>query len=348
MKIVKDYIVMRQSDDWHTHPREDELMEKVIGLFNIYGRVVCMGNLTDPVDNLQKYITYWNNLVKKGRFQPIIGVMLTKNMTVDKLATLLNIFYGQFFLKYMPEGVTTNSEHGIPWAELKNFYPVLRLAEHRRIPIMLHAEADKDPITGEPIDEIDREKAAIPYVAELARTFPKAIINVEHVSTAAMCELIRRHDNLSGSISVNHLIHRYEDVRDGQGRIINVHKYCKPIAKKDYDRKAVIAAALSGSKKFFFGSDNAPHLKTNKETFQRAGNFNALTNLAYLAEFFETHEALDERFEDFVSSNGAARYNFPLNTGTIKLIKKYWTVPAIYHGIVPDLAGRTMRWQVVT
>lgn len=348
MKVEKDSVTMRQPDDWHTHPREANLMEDIIGLFNIYGRVVCMGNLSEPVDGLQKYITYWNNLIKKGRFQPIIGVMLTKNLTVDKLATLLNIFYGQFFLKYMPQGITTNSEHGIPWEELKNYYQVLQLAEHRRIPILLHAEADKYPKTGELIPEIGREEAAIPYVAKLARDFPGAIINVEHVSTRAMIDVIRGHRNLSGSISPNHLFHRYEDVFDAQSKLINVHKYFKPVAKRKVDWNMVRAVALSGDPRFFFGSDSAPHLQSDKEKFQKAGAFNALTNLAYLCEFFEENGALDERFENFVSNNGAARYRFPLNTGTVKLRRQNWQVPNNYHGIVPDLAGRIMTWQVVT
>jgi len=345
MKIGKDYIIMRQPDDWHAHLREFDLLKEVIDLFNIYGRVVCMGNLADPVDDAEKTFDYSHKLFGHD-FLPIIGVMLTKNMTVDKLATLVNLFHGQFFLKYMPEGITTNSELGIPWLELRGFYPVIRLAEYRQIPLLIHAEISQNPETGELIEEIDREKAAVPLVAELAEAFPRAIINIEHVSTAAMLNLIRDYDNLSASISPNHLVHGYDDVFDSRGNIINIHKYFKPVAKKKQDQKAVIRAALSGSRKFFFGSDSAPHFQADKESFKRAGGFNALTNLAYLAEFFEKHDALDERFEDLVSNNGAAKYSFPLNTQKIVLRRRHWTVPQDYHGIVPDLSGRDMHWQV--
>lgn len=347
MKISKDCIVIRQPDDWHVHLRQGKLAEEVVGLFNIYGRMVCMGNLPDPVDDLQKTIAYHNAIVRLSNgFLPIIGVMLTKNSTVSKIAAIANVFYGRFFLKYMPEGVTTNSESGIPWPELKNFYQILRLAEHRHVPLLIHAEIAEDHKTNQPIEEIDREKAAVPYVRELALAFPKLIINIEHVSTSAMLNLIRVQDNLSASISPNHLVHRYEDVFDEHDVMVNVHKYFKPVAKKEHDRKAVIEAALSGSRKFFFGSDSAPHFQADKEKFQRAGGFNADTNLAYLCEFFEAHDEL-VKFEPFVSGYGALRYNLPQNLCKITLRRQNWRVPWQYHGIVPDLAGRTIKWQVV-
>ena len=118
------------------------------------------------------------------------------------------------------------------------------------------------------------------------------------------------------------------------------------MAKEDHDQKAVMEAALSGSWKFFFGSDSAPHFKADKEKFGLANAFNALTNLAYLCEFFEKHDAL-KKFEPFISGYGAKRYGLPQNFGMIKLRRQDWQVPWIYHGIVPDLAGRMMKWKVV-
>lgn len=338
-------ITIRRPDDWHAHLRDGNLLKTVIGLFNVYGRVVCMGNLADPVDNRQKIIAYRNRIVLAG-FLPIIGAMLTKNSNLKEWDKITSLLYGRVFIKYLPESVTTNSESGIAWLELEEHYPILGLAENRRIPFLIHAEIDRDPKTGEFIPELAREKAAVPYVKKLARDFPGLIINIEHVSTRAMIELIKAHDNLSGSISPNHLIHRYEDVFDGQGNMLDVHKYFKPVAKAEDDRAAVIAAALSGNQKFFFASDSAPHFQADKEKFQKAGAFNALTNLSYLGEFFAEREAL-EKFEPFVSEYGAQRYGFPLNSRTIKLRRESWTVPQTFHGIAPDLAGRKMKWQVV-
>lgn len=341
-----DKIIIRQPDDWHAHLREDELLKAVINLFNVYGRVVCMGNLADPIDNLEKIIVYRNKILYWSIFTPVIGAMLTKRSTLEEWIRIANSLYGRIFIKYLPEGVTNNSESGIAWPELKNFYPILELAQDRRIPFLIHAEIDRDQKTGELIPEIDREKATVPYVKKLARDFPRLIINIEHISTRAMINLIMAHKNLSGSISPNNIAHGYGDVFNEQGIIINVHKYFKPVAKNPDDQAAVIAAALSGNPKFFFASDSAPHYRADKEKFQKAGAFNALTNLAYLCEFFTKHEAL-EKFEPFVSEYGARRYGFPLNDRTIKFRRETWTVPKIFNGIVPNLAGREMEWKVV-
>lgn len=339
-------ITIRQPDDWHAHLRDGNLLKTVVELFNVYGRVVCMGNLADPIDNLHKIISYRSNILSSADFLPIIGAMLTKNSTLEKWIKIANLLYGRVFIKYLPEGVTNNSESGIAWPKLEEYYPILELAQDRRIPFLIHAEIDRDQKTGELIPEIDREKAAVPYVEKLARDFPELIINIEHVSTRAMIELIKAHDNLSGSISPNHLIHGYGDVFDEQGKMLNVHKYFKPVAKNPDDRAAVIAVTLSGNPKFFFASDSAPHLQADKEKFQKAGAFNALTDLAYLGEFFAEHKAL-EKFEPFVSEYGARRYGFPLNDRTIKFRRETWTVPKIFNGIVPDLAGIKMKWKRV-
>ncbi len=42
------------------------------------------------------------------------------------------------------------------------------------------------------------------------------------------------------------------------------HLFCLPILKRERHREAVLAAATSGSSKFFLGTDSAPHAQTDK------------------------------------------------------------------------------------
>jgi dihydroorotase len=42
--------------------------------------------------------------------------------------------------------------------------------------------------------------------------------------------------------------------------------YCLPILKREEHRLALVAAATSGSAKFFLGTDSAPHAQGTKET----------------------------------------------------------------------------------
>ena len=78
-----------------------------------------------------------------------------------------------------------------------------------------------------------------------------------------------------------------------------------------------------------------------------AGCFSAFAALELYAEVFESLNALD-KFEAFTSRNGAAFYGLPLNTETITLEKKAWTVPESYpfgsHDVVPLKAGQQLTW----
>ena len=66
---------------------------------------------------------------------------------------------------------------------------------------------------------------------------------------------------------------------------------------------------------------------------------------------FDEEGALD-RFEAFVSENGARFYGLPLNEGTITLERVDQTVPDRIgndtESVVPFHAGETLGWRVVT
>jgi len=45
---------------------------------------------------------------------------------------------------------------------------------------------------------------------------------------------------------------------------IRPHLFCLPILKRDLHQQALIEAATSGNKKFFLGTDSAPHARAAK------------------------------------------------------------------------------------
>ena len=132
---------------------------------------------------------------------------------------------------------------------------------------------------------------------------------------------------------------------------IRPHYYCLPILKRNIHQQALINAATSGSKKFFLGTDSAPHVKENKEpACGCAGSYTAHAAIVLYAEVFEAVGALD-KLEGFASFNGPDFYGMARNSDTITLQKKDWTGPqALEFGdstVVPVRAGESMRWQVV-
>lgn len=73
------------------------------------------------------------------------------------------------------------------------------------------------------------------------------------------------------------------------------HNYCLPVLKRERHREAVLGAAVSGSPRFFLGTDSAPHPKGAKESACGcAGMFTAPIALPLYAQAFEDAGALDK------------------------------------------------------
>ena len=129
-------------------------------------------------------------------------------------------------------------------------------------------------------------------------------------------------------------------------------------------RDAVRDAVLSGDRRFFFGSDSAPHERRAKECADGcAGVYTAPVAIPLLAELFEQKFAPDAsagnesvaadgrpewvtRLENFTSRFGAEFYGIPLPTDQILRKKSPWVIPAQFDGIVPFRAGSRLTWSV--
>ena len=75
---------------------------------------------------------------------------------------------------------------------------------------------------------------------------------------------------------------------------IRPHHYCLPILKREKHRKALLEVVTSkNNKKFFLGTDTAPHLSTDKESSCGcAGIFNAPYCLPIITQIFDNANAL--------------------------------------------------------
>lgn len=155
---------------------------------------------------------------------------------------------GIFGVKSYPAGVTTNSASGV--VDYEQFYPVFKAMEEEDVVLNLHGEAPP----AEDITVLNAEAAFLPTLLDLHRRFPKLRIVLEHCTTAAAVEAVKKcGPNVVGTITAHHL---FLIVDDWAGDPIN---FCKPVAKLPSDRVALLTAATSGSPKFFLGTDSAPH-----------------------------------------------------------------------------------------
>jgi dihydroorotase len=123
------------------------------------------------------------------------------------------------------------------------------------------------------------------------------------------------------------------------------------VVKREKHRLAIRKAAVSGSPKFFLGTDSAPHARHAKESSCGcAGIFNAPYALESYATVFEEEGALD-RLEAFASEYGPRFYGLPINEGTVALERVDTEVPERLGvgdiDLVPFHAGQTVRWSLL-
>ena len=149
---------------------------------------------------------------------------------------------------------------------------------------------------------------------------PSLKMILEHVTTADGVDFVRdAGDNMAATITTHHLFINRNHILAGG---LRPHYYCLPVAKRERHRLALVAAATSGARQFFLGTDSAPHLDTDKQSACGcAGIYTAPNTLSCLAHVFEAESAL-KQLEAFTSLNGAAFYGLPPANETINLVKR--------------------------
>lgn len=342
--MEKNSFIIIQPDDWHIHLREGSITKLVIeDTYSVFGRALVMPNLDKPIFKPREAILYrnfLNSLVPKScNFSPIMTLYLNENINENDLIEVSQT-ENIGGIKYYPKGVTTNSLNGV--TDYRNFFKIFELMEKYNIVLQIHGEvSDKN------IDEFDREKVFIDKVlTDLVKQFPRLQIVLEHITSRHAVEFIKHSSsNLSATITAHHLLYERNDMLSYG---LKPHLYCKPILKRNSDMIALSNVALSGHKKFFLGSDSAPHLIGDKESnCGCAGVYSAKYLIEILANFFDTNNCLSN-FENFVSKNGANFYNVPFNKKKLLLERSKIKIPNFVGNedmkIIPMMAGESINW----
>ena len=320
--------------DMHLHFREGDMLTLVAPLSAAtFAGGVIMPNLLPPVDNLDRLLAYKtavSNATSPHTFTPYMTLFFRQYSAAELSAAKPHIIG----IKLYPAGITTNSAGGVQ--SLREVEKTIRLMENLGIPLLIHGETDGFVM--------DRESEFLPTYAHLARTFPQLKIVMEHITTQKAVELLDTYDNLYATVTLQHLMITLDDVAGG---LLAPHLFCKPIAKRPQDRKALLAAALAAHPKLSFGSDSAPHPQHKKESAGcAAGVFTAPIALQVLAQLFEKHDALNN-LQPFVSDNARRIYNITPPQKRVVLHKRPFTVPQKYGNVIPFMAGAILAWQVV-
>jgi len=339
-------LTITRPDDWHLHLRDGAAMQSVVPYTaRQFGRAIVMPNLRPPVTTAAQASAYRERIlaaVPAGMsFQPLMTLYLTDNTPVDEIKRAKEA--GVVALKLYPAGATTNSDAGV--TDIRKTYAVLEAMQREGLLLLVHGE-----VTDADVDVFDREAVFIDRVMRpLRRDLPELKVVFEHITTKEAADYVLAADaHTAASLTPQHLLYNRNAIFTGG---LRPHYYCLPVLKRELHRQALLAAATSGSDKFFLGTDSAPHAAVMKEnSVCGAGCFTALSALELYAEAFEAMGALD-KFEAFASFNGADFYGLPRNTGRITLRKEAWTLPdSVAFGdaqLKPLRGGEALAWRLV-
>ncbi len=281
-----------------------------------FGRAIVMPNLVPPVVTAAQAAAYRDRiqaaLPEGARFTPLMTLYLTEETDPADVARAHAAGIATA-VKLYPAGATTNSASGV--RDFDKVRAVLETMAEIGLPLCVHGE-----VTDPAIDIFDREAVFIDRVLHpIRKKVPDLKVVMEHVTTQDAVDYVRdHHKNLAATITTHHLIINRNHILAGG---IRPHFYCLPVAKRETHRVALVEAAVSGDKRFFLGTDSAPHTDANKLLpCGCAGIFSAPNTMSCLAEVFEATGRLD-KLEAFASLNGPRFYGLPASDETITLVK---------------------------
>ena len=341
-------LTIRKPDDWHLHLRDGAMLAAVAPeSARHFARAIIMPNLVPPVVTAAEAAAYRERiraaLPDGSGFTPLMTLYLTEETDPEDVARAHAEGIATA-VKLYPAGATTNSASGV--RDFDKVRAVLEKMAEIGMPLCVHGE-----VTHSEVDIFDREAVFIDKVLKpIRKKTPDLKVVMEHVTTQDAVDYVRdTPKTLAATITTHHLIINRNHILAGG---IRPHYYCLPVAKREKHRVALVQAAVSGDKRFFLGTDSAPHTDAGKlQACGCAGIFSAPNTMSCLAEIFEAAGAL-KQLEAFTSLNGPRFYGLAPNEDRITLRKgdplRYPSSIETGDGPVTVFdPGFPLHWQVV-
>ncbi|CUI01987.1 dihydroorotase [Leisingera aquaemixtae] len=310
-------LTIPRPDDWHLHLRDGAMLQAVLPeTARHFGRAIIMPNLVPPVVTGDQAAAYRDRILAAlpggMAFEPLMTLYLTEDTDPADVAAAHASGLVKA-VKLYPAGATTNSASGV--RDFDKVRPVLEKMAEIGLPLCTHGE-----VTDHDIDIFDREAVFIDRVLDpIRRSTPGLRVVMEHITTKNAADYVASQErDLGATITTHHLIINRNHILVGG---VKPHYYCLPVAKREEHRLALRRAATSGDKRYFLGTDSAPHTDPNKESACGcAGCFTATNTMSLLAHVFEEDGALD-KLAGFASEHGPAFYGLPVSDQTLTLTK---------------------------
>lgn len=375
--MSKEIILETGADDYHVHLRQSKLMDFVVSQIYSSGvrRVLVMPNTNPPLTTVPQISEYYQLLKDLDpRIDYYMTLYLTPNISLNDLTEIHHwntlrkkanqdgIIVG---IKYYPKASKTTFSHFGVDDLIKDISSEIfeKMIEYNLV-LNLHGEAEEcnqSIMHNEPRacfiysdSTLNSEQNFLPTLITLLKQYPKLKIVFEHISDAKTVDLILQSStsNIAATITPHHLLLMVDDV------LGNPFHYCKPVIKSNFDKESLWRVIESGDKRFFLGSDSAPHcmiqklnsvipcsqarkeksftLSSQDNPIPLAGIFHYPYLLPILATAFEKRNCLHQLIP-FISQFGRQWYQLEPSSNTnsssqyqdsIRLIKQESIIPA--------------------
>lgn len=251
---MSDRLTLLRPDDWHIHLRDGAVLTNTVAdVARTFGRAIIMPNLVPPVRNAAEADAYRQRILAArpagSRFEPLMVLYLTDRTQPEEIRAAKASGFVHA-AKLYPAGATTNSDSGV--TSIDKIFPALEAMAEVGLPLLIHGE-----VTRGEVDVFDREKLFIDeHMRRVVERFPTLKVVFEHITTRDAVQFVNEASaNVGATITAHHLLYNRNHMLVGG---IRPHFYCLPILKRNVHQEALLDAAVSGSQKFFLGTDSAP------------------------------------------------------------------------------------------
>ncbi|MGB4058091.1 MAG: hypothetical protein WBK77_08420 [Alphaproteobacteria bacterium] len=344
--------------DLHAHFRQAELIKPLIADHLAMGcaGILAMPNTKPPVAKVFKKdpaecwsIEEYAEMLKNAggdRFgSVIVPLYLTAATTPAMIEEGARIGVLKACKYYPPHG-TTGAEFGAPF---QTFIDNGVFSAMERAGVIMNIHGEEHGLDAVKYFGRGMNAEEIFYRERLPRAvekFPNLKIVGEHVTTKVAAEFIESAPGtVAATVTPQHLIYTVGHLLRG----LKYHLYCLPLLKFEEDRLALWAAVTApDNKKFFAGTDSAPHTKKATDCGCAAGCYTGGIAPQLYAIAFEKaginlgSEAGLAMFKKFLCTNGPEFYGLPVAKETFVLQKIETEVKSLQVGderIVPLPVG---------
>lgn len=284
--------------DLHVHLRQGDLLQPLIQahLESACCGVLAMPNTSPPVTrvfsddptggwSVEDYAAMIRRAGGEAFTDIIVPLYLSRDTTPEMIAAGARAGTLKACKYYPPHG-TTGAEFAYPFAQFFDNGVFAAMQEHS-VALCVHGE--EHALRPEAYFGAASNAESLFYrdrMPRLCDTYPDLRVVAEHITTRTAVDFVlQAPPGVAATVTPQHLLYTTGHLLQG----LRYHLYCLPVVKFDEDREALRRAVTDpDNRRFFAGTDSAPHTRKATTCGCAAGCFTGNCAPQLYAEAFES------------------------------------------------------------